>query len=116
MNFEHKELAGGRWMDLPFFDQMANIGSEIERTIRWRNKGNANYSQRAFERALELLYLTIDDKKNVSRLRELTRVREALSDFYLFNNEYNSTDLCWQKYFYQFTYAARAGRVVSGNS
>lgn len=110
MSFEHKELAGGRWMELPFFEQMANVGSEIERTIKWRNKGNDNYSQRAFERALELLYLTIDDKKNISRLRELTRVREALSDFYLFNNEYNSTDLCWQKYFYQFTYAARVNR------
>lgn len=115
MSFEHKELAGGRWMELPFFEQMANVGSEIERTIKWRNKGNDNYSQRAFERALELLYLTIDDKKNISRLRELTRVREALSDFYRFKNEYNSTDISWQKYFYQFTYAARASRIVIGD-
>lgn len=110
MSFEHKELADGRWMKIPFFEQMANIGSEIERTIKWRNNGNTNYSQRAFERALELLYLTIDDKKNLSRIRELTRVREALSDFYQFNNEYNSTDISWQRYFYQFTYAARANR------
>lgn len=35
---------------------------------------------RAFERALELLDLTAADPKNQSRLRELRRVREALSD------------------------------------
>jgi hypothetical protein len=38
MNFEHKELARGRWLELSFFEQMANIGSEIERTIKWREE------------------------------------------------------------------------------
>ena len=40
MSFIHKELAEGRWFTLTFLDQMANIGSEVERTILWRKKGD----------------------------------------------------------------------------
>jgi len=43
--------------------QMANLGSEVFRTINWRKKGSEDDSQRAFFRALELLDLTIADKK-----------------------------------------------------
>jgi hypothetical protein len=39
MNYQHKELAAGRWKELSFFEQMANVGSEIERTVSWRKKG-----------------------------------------------------------------------------
>lgn len=108
MKYQHKNLAGGRWKKLSFFEQMANIGSEIERTIRWRIKNNPDYSRRAFERALELLSLTIDDEKNRKRLRELTRLREILADSFVFENQYQSTDKSWQKYFLAFNHAARA--------
>ena len=40
----HKELASGKWFVLSFFEQMANIGSEIERTISWRKKGTPDYA------------------------------------------------------------------------
>ena len=63
MEYQHKNLANGRWQELSFFEQMANIGSEIERAIKWKNKNNAQYCRMAFERALELLDLTIDSKK-----------------------------------------------------
>jgi hypothetical protein len=85
---------------------MANVGSEIERTINWRKK-NKDYSQKAFERALELLDLTIADSKNIKRLKELLRLREMLADYFVFDNGYHSTDKGWQKYFYSFNYAAR---------
>lgn len=107
---QHKELAAGRWNTLSLCEQMANVGSEVERTIRWKEKGNADYSYRAFERALELLDLTISDIKNRKRLKEIVRVREALADHFYFNNEYRSTDLSWSRYFYSFNYAARVNR------
>ncbi|MBN1578535.1 MAG: hypothetical protein JW913_18375 [Chitinispirillaceae bacterium] len=112
MNFVHKELAAGKWQNLPFLEQMANIGSEISRTIIWKNKGNADYCIRAFERALELLWLTIDDPKNHTRarLKELTRTREALIDHFLCENSYSTTDKCWNRYFLQFAYAANLKR------
>lgn len=106
MNYQHKDLAEGRWCSLSFFDQMANIGSEVERAIKWRTKGNLKYSQMAFERALELLDLTIADKKNIRRLRELTRLRESLVDYFAFENMYQSTSKSFQNYFYAFNFAA----------
>ena len=107
MNIQHKELAAGRWNELTLCEQMANIGSEVERAIKWRQKNNSEYSQLAFDRALELLDLTIASKKIISQLKELTRLREALADYFVFDNSFNSTDKKWQNYFFAFNYAAR---------
>ncbi len=106
MTFQHKNLAEGRWKELSFFEQMANIGSEVERTIIWRDK-NSKYSETAFLRALELLDLTIDDEKNKNRLKELCRLREVLIDYFKFGNDYGSSDKKWRNYFNAFNYAAR---------
>jgi len=70
-------------------NNMANIGSEIERAISWKNRNN-EFSNKAVDRGLELLFLSIEDKKNISRLKELTRVYEGIAD-----------------YFYNFAYAVR---------
>ncbi len=108
----HKQLAAGRWFELSLVEQLANVGSDITRTVLWKKKGDADYSQKAFERALELLDLTIADPKNRGRLKEPLRVREALVDHFVFDNEYNTTDEFWQSYFFAFNYAAaiRRGR------
>lgn len=96
-----------RWERLSFVEQMANIGSEVLRAIDWREK-NKEYSKMAFERALELIDLTINDKKNHTRgrLKELLRIREVLADYFYFDNIYKSTDKSWQNYFLAFNYAA----------
>jgi hypothetical protein len=107
MTYLHKELAAGRWSQFSFAEQMANIGSEVERTISWKAKGRPDYSERAFERALELLDLTIADAGNRKRLKELCRVREILADTFAFDNIYQSTPESWQRYFRSFLIAAR---------
>jgi hypothetical protein len=107
MNIQHKELAAGRWGKFSFVEQMANIGSEVDRAIIWRNKKNLVYSQLAFDRALELLDLTISLVKTFPRLKELLRVRETLADYFIFENEYRSTDQAWTDYFLAFNHAAR---------
>ncbi len=108
----HEKLAAGKWFRFSLMEQLANVGSEIERTMRWREKNNIEYSRRAFERALELLDLTIADPKHRVRLRELTRLREALADYFYFDNAYGSSDTAWRKYFEAFTYAAALERRV----
>jgi hypothetical protein len=110
MSHQHRELAAGRWNLLSFAEQMANIGSEIERTISWKKKERPEISSRAFERALELIDLTIADAKNFTRLRELLRVREAIADHFYFDNFYQSTPESWQRYFGSFLIAARGKR------
>jgi len=106
MNYQHKYLAQGRWNELTLCEQFANIGSEVERTISWREK-NHEFSQKAFVRCLDLIDLTYKDQKNKFRLREISRVREALVDYFFGENQYQSSDSLWQKYFFSFTYKAR---------
>ncbi len=101
-------MTSERWEKLSFFDQMANIGSEVERAIGWKKKQNIEYSQMAFERALSLLDLTIGDLKNKKRLRELFRLREILADYFYGNNSFLSSDSLWHNYFYPFNWAARS--------
>jgi hypothetical protein len=110
MKILHKQLASGRWFELPLIEQLANVGSDVERTIQWKKKGDLEYSQKAFERVLDLLNLTIEDPKNKRRLKEVLRTREALIDHFLSDNSYATTDESWQKYFYEFGYAAAIAR------
>lgn len=100
-------MVAERWQKLSFFEQMANIGSEVERAIGWQKKENSEYSNLAFERALELLDLTIDEPKNKKRLRELLRLREVLADYFFASNSFSSSDILWHNYFYPFNWAAR---------
>lgn len=104
---QHKELATGRWFQMSLMAQLGNIGSEVSRAINWKNKGNQKYMMQAFERALELIDLTVADKKNILRLKEILRTREALVDFFAGENHFKSSDASWQKYFLFFAYAAR---------
>ncbi len=107
MSYQHQQLAEGRWWEFSFITQLANIGSEVERTIKWKNKNNPEFFQRALYRMLELIDLTVADPKNHQRLKELLRARELLIDYLIYDNQYHSTDLQWQKYFYYFTYLCR---------
>ncbi len=117
MTFQHKNLANGRWFELSFMEQMADLGAEVGRAINWKNKGNAEYGQLAFERALELLWLTIEDKKNRGpKLKELCRLKEVLGDYFVGENQYKSSDELLGKYFYPFNFAARINKVKINNN
>ena len=104
----HFDLTTDRWFKFSFSEQMANIGADIDRAIRWRNKDDIKSSQLAIYRALELLDLTIaDPKNNKGKRRELCRLREFLKDYFLCDNEYKILDDAFlYKYFIEFTYAA----------
>jgi len=103
--FFHKDLTREKWFSVDFFMQMADIGAEIGRAINWSKK-DKDSSQSAFYRGLELLDLTIEDKKNKNKLKELCRLREVIADYFYFDNIYKSTDMELNNYFYSFEYAA----------
>jgi hypothetical protein len=108
-NFQHQQLSQGHWQDFTLIEQLANIGSEIGRTINWQTNKYGN-PQDSFFRALELLDLTIADPKNNNRLKEICRVREALVDWFTGSNQYKTTSESWDRYFYQFLYASRVNK------
>lgn len=113
---QHPSLAAGRWSQLPLVEQLANVGSEVERALTWRRKKNPEYSRLAFLRALDLLRLTIADPRHRRRLKELTRLREALLDHFLGENIYGSTEKAWSAYFYAFGHAASLKRHKAANN
>jgi hypothetical protein len=107
MSYQHETLAAGRWAEFSLMEQLANIGGEVERTMSWRRRNNAELAGRALDRALELLDMTLADPRHKLRLKELTRMREALLDFFLGDNQFGSTDQAWRRYFLSFGLAAR---------
>lgn len=109
MSASHKELAAGRWNELTLLEQLGNVGSEVERAVRWK-KNHGPDPERAAERALELMDLTLDDTKNAMRSSEIARAREVLADYFFGSNEFGSTGESLSSYFFPFALAARAGR------
>lgn len=110
MSSRHPELAAGRWRTMSLVEQLANVGSEVERALSWASKGNPEYSLLALERGLELLDLTIADPKHRHRLKELTRLREVLLDYFLGENEFGSAESSWRSYFNAYGLAAAIKR------
>ncbi len=107
---QHKSLAGGRWNTFSHCEQLAHVGSEVSRALNWPQKQNERFRLNAFERALELMDLTLDDPKNRTRARELCRLRESLVDYFQGTNEFGSTPADMRRYFDAFAYAARRNR------
>jgi hypothetical protein len=106
----HPDLAAGRWQTFTLVEQLANVGSEIERALNWAARGKPEYSARALDRGLELLALTIADPRNKRRLRELTRLREILLDYFFGENEFGSSQESWRSYFRPFATAVALRR------
>ena len=107
MNYIHKGLANGRWYELNLPEQLGNVGSDVDRIISWRKKDNEEHATNAFYRALDLLDLTISDKRwHGPKLKELCRLREVLCDSFFGGHEYNTPLEYFSKYFYQFALIA----------
>lgn len=72
----HRDAAR-RWGQMALVEQMAHVGSEVERAIRARESGHLTRWEHALARALELFDLTATDPRwRGPRRREILRVRE----------------------------------------
>lgn len=105
----HETLASGRWLSFSLVEQMANVGSEVERTIRSHRAGDRERFGRELERSLELFDLTIADPRwRNHRLREIVRAREEFCRLF-FDDAADVGDSArgLQEYFLYFAIAAR---------
>jgi hypothetical protein len=100
MSFQHISLSQGRWFELSFMEQLANIGSEINRIIKAKN--NQLKFDSSVLRALELIDLTIQDKKCKNSIKEILRIREVFCDIIFGDSQYNTTLEDLNKYFFYF--------------
>jgi hypothetical protein len=90
-------------------EQWANIGGEVQRTINWTRENKEGLKINAFRRCLELIDLTAAGLTSFPRLKELLRARELLVDHFLYQNQYQTTQKQWERYFLPFAVAARKG-------
>lgn len=105
---QHAGLAAGRWYTLSLVEQLANVGSEVERAFRAREENRSDRLERARDRALELFDLTAnDDRWRGPRRREILRAREEFCRL-LLSGRFSTTDASgFRSYFRQFGMAAR---------
>ena len=104
----HTQAAAGRWAGLTLVEQMANVGSEVERAIRARERGREARFERALDRALELFDLTAADPRwRGPRRREILRAREEFCRLFFADDVLPHLRAGLRKYFLQFAVAAR---------
>lgn len=101
MNYQHRELANGKWRNMSINSQMANIDSEVSRALKWQNK-NQRRTENSFDRALELIDLSIQNTSQAGSLRELCRAREELCDYFIGENDFKTTPGILMRYYNQF--------------
>ena len=102
-DYQHKDLAAGRWAEMPFHLQMGNIGSEVSRSLKWQKKGNEKLMNAAINRGLELFDLSIAAAKRFpGRLKELCRAREEFCDYFFGGNSFHTDPVKLQRYYDQF--------------
>lgn len=106
-SFIHKDLASERWQAMPLHEQLANIGSEASRALFWKQKNDEEKMWSSSERMLELLDLTIEDKRWRTRLKEMLRLREVICDFLFSENIYGSSSDMIENYFLPFALQTR---------
>ena len=105
---QHTSLENGRWAEMSFPQQMANIGSETSRVLKALEAGKGHRAEGAFARAQELIDLTIkygraDTPSQRSALwEELCRFRELFCAAFLSRNLAELASL--NKYLDQFAF------------
>ena len=79
----HRDLTKERWSQFPFFQQVLMVANELHRANKWIEKRDFSEVKLCYERAFELLYLTIEVLRERRKLKELLRFKEALALLYI---------------------------------
>lgn len=99
-----------RWASISLAEQMANIGSEVGRSMKWLVKGKASLADGAYLRALDLFDLTIKYGRLSSPgrgafLKEICRARDLYNESFITKDIESLSYL--DKYFAQFALICR---------
>lgn len=99
-----------RWHKLSLMEQLANIGSEINRAMHWQEINDRESQKKALSRALDLINLTIAYWQSHFRIKELSRLKEVVCAMFIGRNEYLISLDTLRDYFLAFALAVRRGR------
>mgnify|MGYP000200335985 CR=1 FL=1 len=79
----HKDLNPEKWSKFTPTQQILMIGNELNRARNWLIKDDTKEVNNCYERAFELLDLTIAMNYRKNLVKELLRAREVLAILYL---------------------------------
>ena len=82
------------WFAMPVWVKISNVGSEVHRAIRWKNRGDVQKK--------EFLELMKKDPKNRYRTGELDCCIDELQDYLMGENSYNTSEEQLIKYYDAF--------------
>jgi len=82
----HKNLKPERWGKFSVKQRELMIANELNRAKNWIEKNDLEDVNNCYERALELLYLTVEITKDKNRLKEYLRLREMMGKLYIEKN------------------------------
>lgn len=106
----HSTLAQGRWFTFSLAEQFANIGSEIHRLISARKSNDSARFDAVFDRALELIDLSLSDPRWKTGYKEIARLREILCALYFGQNEYDTSLEALDDYFFRFALVVQSNK------
>ena len=97
-----------RWHTYTLMEQLAHVGSEVERTIRAFEAGRKDRFELALARALELFDFTAADERwRGTRCREILRAREEFCRLFFDDAVPHDSAAGLRRYFLMFAVAAR---------
>ena len=96
-----------RWTQLSLAQQLSQIGSEVSRARHWEMNHDDASRGKALERALELLDLSLEDRRWQRGFKELTRFREVLCDWFCDHKYYDIPAEALEEYCTAFALSAR---------
>jgi hypothetical protein len=107
----HTLLAAGEWARLTLMEQLAHVGSEVDRAVRAHQSGRLQRRDLAIDRALELFDLVAaDDRWRGPARRETLRAREEFCRLFYDDDVRANQVASLQKYFLYFAIAARQNK------
>jgi hypothetical protein len=96
-----------KWFKLSKAQQLGNIGSEIARAQHWQENNDLTNRQKALERCLELLDLSLNDKRWGPGLKEIARFREVVSAWFSNQDFFNISPQELQDYCVDFVISSK---------
>lgn len=91
-----------RWFEMPVWMQISNIGSEVERAIKWKKRGDEKKAANFCNKAIDFWRMSEADPKNKHRIREFQCAIDELADFFLGENLYQTTEETLTRYYDAF--------------
>ena len=89
------------WYSMPVNVQIANIGSEVGRALRWKDR-DPQKAENFCRKAISFWEIVKSDPKNRFRVKEFQAAIDELEDFFLGENLYQTSEQVLRHYYDAF--------------